>query len=115
MRYEGNAASDAVLAELSRQAVVGAADRLGVDPLSLARGLTRGRLADLILELKMACNWAYPRDRDRIEVLLEQIDRRFLRPVAPEETGGVLPDLAARAARSNPGYEAEGPGRRQSP
>lgn len=115
MRYERNAATDAVLAELSRQALEGAADRLGVDPLDLARGLARGRLADLILELKMARNWAYPRDRDRIEDLLEGIDRRFLRPVAPEETGGVLPDLTERAARSSPAREAEGTGRRRSP
>lgn len=106
MRYERNAATDAVLAELSRQALEGAADRLGVDPLDLARGLARGRLADLILELKVARYWAYPRDRDRIEDLLAGIDRRFMAPVSAHETRAVLAGGAA-----GPGDERKVAGR----
>lgn len=111
MNYERNAASDAVLAEMSRQALMGAADRLGVDPLDLARGLSRGRLADLILELKVALYWAYPRDRDRIEHLLEGIDRRFMAPISAEETGGVLPGVAAKLSADR---EVEAAGRRKA-
>lgn len=88
MTYERNEASDAVLAELSRQALVHAAERLDLDPVELAHGLGRGRIADLILELKLARYWAYPRDRDRIEALLEGIDRRFAVPPSAAETTG---------------------------
>lgn len=85
MAYQRNAVSDAVLAELSRQALLVAADRLSLDPLELVEGLGRGRIADLILELKQARHWAYPRDRERIESLLEGIDRRLSAPASAAE------------------------------
>ena len=75
MGYRNDAASDAFLGELSRQVLVRAAERLQVDPLVLAQSLANGRLADLVLELRTAVYWAYPRDRDRIEELLEGLDR----------------------------------------
>jgi len=85
MGYRNDAASDAFLGELSRQAFVRAAERLQVDPLALAKGLANGRLADLVLELRTAVYWAYPRDRERIEELLEGLDR------GPERGPAILP------------------------
>jgi len=76
MEYRNDAASDAFLGELSRQAFVRAAERLQIDPLALAKGLANRRLADLVLELRTAVYWAYPRDRERIEQLLEGLDRQ---------------------------------------
>ena len=76
MGYRNDAASDAFLGELSRQVVVRAAERLQVDPLALAQSLANGRLADLVLELRTALYWAYPRDRERIEELLDGLDRQ---------------------------------------
>lgn len=76
MGYRNDAASDAFLGELSRQVFVRAAERLQVDPLVLAQSLANGRLADLVLELRTALYWAYPRDRERIEELLDGLDRQ---------------------------------------
>lgn len=73
MTSRTDAAHDALLAELSRQAVAGAAARLQVDPYRLARGLADGRIADLLLELRSTAYWAHPRDRDRIESLLDEV------------------------------------------
>lgn len=73
MAFKTDAANDALLAELSRQAVAGAAARLQVDPYRLARGLNDGRIADLLLELRSTAYWAHPRDRDRIESLLDEV------------------------------------------
>ena len=101
-----DASSDALLAEISRQAVAGAAARLQVDPFRLARGLGDGRIADLLLELRSAAYWAHPRDRDRIESLLDEVY------LAIRGRGGDGKAPAARrteAVRTEPGTPAAAP------
>ena len=73
MALRGDAANDALLAELSRQAFASAATRLQVDPYLLARSLGDGRIAELLLELRSVAYWAHPRDRDRIEGILDEV------------------------------------------
>jgi len=105
MGYRYDAASDAFLGELSRQAFVRAAERLQVDPLALAQSLANGRLADLVLELRTALYWAYPRDRERIEELLEGLDGepdRGPRAVPSRDRGQVSGHQAATPAAPSP-------------
>lgn len=102
MGYRNDAASDAFLGELSRQVVVRAAERLQVDPLALAQSLANGRLADLVLELRTALYWAYPRDRERIEELLEGLDREPDRGPRILHSGGRGKTPDHRAAAPSP-------------
>lgn len=102
MAYRSDAASDAFLGELSRQVFVKAAERLRVDPLALAKRLSDGRLADLVLELRLALYWAVPGDRDRIEALLETIDRE---PMAYRPRGRIE-DSRRRPAEVAAGTQA---------
>lgn len=104
-----DAATDAFVAEAARQAVVQAADRLYVEPMRLAKGLGNGRLANLLIELQAARSWAYPCDRDRIDGLLEEVQR---------EIGKEVPDrpslhrrTLAGAGDSLAGEAPAGPGR----
>jgi hypothetical protein len=88
MRNDVSSLSDSVLAELSRQALSRSADRLGVDPCRLARSLRDGRIAEMILVLRQARSWAYPSDKQRIDELLEGIERDTNGPPERVRTDG---------------------------
>jgi len=57
----------------SERAVTTAARELGVDPLALANALQDGRLAQLVLELRLAERRATGASRDRLLRLLEAL------------------------------------------
>lgn len=80
MSREGDtpASDDEMLVDLCRDAIRVAAARLRIAPARLARGLSDGRLADLVLELATARHRAQAADRQRIDDLLKAIG-------APEE------------------------------
>ena len=102
-----DASSDALLAEISRQAVAGAAARLQVDPYRLARGLGDGRIADLLLELRSTAYWAHPRDRDRIESLLDEV---YLAIRGRDGDGRAPAARRTGAVPAEPGSTAAAPG-----
>lgn len=62
-----------LLAVRSERAFVAAARELGVDPLALANALQDGRLAQLVLELRLAEFRASGPGRDRLRRLLEHL------------------------------------------
>jgi hypothetical protein len=60
----------------SERAVTAAARELGVDPLALANALQDGRLAQLVLELRLAERRASGASRDRLIRLLDSLPAR---------------------------------------
>jgi hypothetical protein len=62
-----------LLALRSERAIVSAARELGVDALALADALQNGRLAQLILELRLAERRATGPGRERLMKLLEEL------------------------------------------
>ena len=57
----------------AERAIVSAARELGVDPLALATSLQDGRLAQLVLELRLAERRTGGESRDRLTRLLEAL------------------------------------------
>jgi hypothetical protein len=62
-----------LLSMRAERAIVSAARELGVDPLALATALQDGRLAQLVLELRLAERRAGGASRDRLTRLLESL------------------------------------------
>ncbi len=60
----------------SERAVTAAARELGVDPLALANALQDGRLAQLVLELRLAERRASGASRERLIRLLDSLPAR---------------------------------------
>lgn len=59
----------------SERAIVAAARELGVDPLALATALQDGRLAQLILEVRLAEQRISGPGRDRLARLVDALPR----------------------------------------
>ena len=62
-----------LLAMRSERAIVAAARELGVEPLALATSLQDGRLAQLILEVRLAERRSSGESRDRLSRLLDAL------------------------------------------
>lgn len=62
-----------LLSMRAERAIVSAARELGVDPLALANALQDGRLAQLVLELRLAERRAGGDSRDRLNRLLQAL------------------------------------------
>jgi hypothetical protein len=67
-----------LLSMRAERAITSAARELGVDPLALANALQDGRLAQLVLELRLAERRAGGASRDRLTRLLESLPRQIL-------------------------------------
>jgi hypothetical protein len=65
-----------LLSMRAERAIVSAARELGVDPLALATSLQDGRLAQLVLELKLAEGRTAGASRERLARLLEALPSR---------------------------------------
>ena len=65
-----------LLSMRAERAIVSAARELGVDPLALATSLQDGRLAQLVLELKLAERRTGGASRERLARLLDSIPSR---------------------------------------
>lgn len=62
-----------LLAMRSERAIVTAARELGIDPLALANALQDGKLAQLVLELRLAEQRATGHGRDRLRRILADV------------------------------------------
>jgi hypothetical protein len=71
-----------LLSMRAERAIVSAARELGVDPLALATSLQDGRLAQLVLELKLVERRAGGASRERLTRLLDAL------PAANGGSGG---------------------------
>jgi hypothetical protein len=60
----------------AERAIISAARELGVDPLALATSLQDGRLAQLVLELKLAERRTGGASRERLTRLLDSLPSR---------------------------------------
>jgi hypothetical protein len=66
----------------ARSALIGAAERLGVDPFRLARFLSDGRLADILTRLRVKGTGAQPDAADGVDLAeryLEFLDQEIQR------------------------------------
>ena len=62
-----------LLSVRSERAIIAAARELGVDPLALATALQDGRLAQLVLELRLAERRSSGASQDRLTRLLDAL------------------------------------------